>query len=183
MLIVAGAKSEEDIPEASERVRRALRRAHRLPAMTEDDFDVTTVQEMAEMANVLTGTMQALVAVIASISLVVGGVGIMNIMLVSVTERTREIGLRMAVGARGRHILGQFLMEAVVLCLLGGVAGILLGRGTSLTISALLGWPAVPSVSAILAALAVSGGVGIAFGYYPAWRASRLDPIVALHYE
>jgi ABC-type antimicrobial peptide transport system permease subunit len=120
---------------------------------------------------------------VALISLVVGGVGIMNIMLVSVTERTREIGLRMAVGARTRDILRHFLMEAVVLCVLGGVVGILLGRGVSMVITVLFQWPTMPSLSAIVLALVVSITVGIVFGYYPAWKASRLDPIKALHYE
>jgi ABC-type antimicrobial peptide transport system permease subunit len=107
----------------------------------------------------------------------------MNIMLVSVTERTREIGLRMAVGARATDILRQFLTEAVLLCLLGGIAGIALGRGVSITITALLRWPTVPSAVAVLIAVAASVAVGIIFGYYPAWKASRLDPIDALRYE
>jgi ABC-type antimicrobial peptide transport system permease subunit len=117
------------------------------------------------------------------ISLVVGGVGIMNIMLVSVTERTREIGLRMAVGARGRDILRQFLIEAVALCLVGGAMGILLGHGGSYLVWLFLKWPVETSPAAIAAAVLVSAGVGIAFGFYPAWKASRLDPIEALRYE
>jgi ABC-type antimicrobial peptide transport system permease subunit len=120
---------------------------------------------------------------VASISLLVGGVGIMNIMLVSVTERTREIGLRMAVGARARDILQQFLVEAVVLCLTGGVVGILIGRGISLGLRNFQNWPTETSVAAIIASVCVSAGVGIIFGYYPAWKASRLDPIEALRYE
>jgi ABC-type antimicrobial peptide transport system permease subunit len=127
--------------------------------------------------------MTNLLLVVALISLVVGGVGIMNIMLVSVTERTREIGTRMAVGARPRDILRQFLVEAIVLCLAGGIIGILLGRGASLTVTALLGWPTLMSVPAIVAAVTVSATVGIIFGYYPAWKASKLDPIEALRYE
>jgi ABC-type antimicrobial peptide transport system permease subunit len=127
--------------------------------------------------------MTNLLLVVALISLVVGGVGIMNIMLVSVTERTREIGLRMAVGAQARDILRQFLVEAVVLCLAGGVAGILLGRGVSVTINAMLHWPTLLSLPAIFASVAVAVTVGIVFGYYPAWKASRLDPIEALRYE
>jgi ABC-type antimicrobial peptide transport system permease subunit len=114
---------------------------------------------------------------------VVGGVGIMNIMLVSVTERTREIGLRMAVGARARDILRQFLTEAVLVCLFGGLVGILLGRGVSFGVNVLLGWRTMPSLPAVLAAVGVSVTVGIVFGYYPAWKASRLDPIDALRYE
>jgi ABC-type antimicrobial peptide transport system permease subunit len=120
---------------------------------------------------------------VALISLVVGGVGIMNIMLVSVTERTREIGLRMAVGARARDILRQFLVEAIVLCLLGGALGIAIGRGTSLLIRLVKHWPTELSLGAIFAAVIVSVSVGVIFGYYPAWKASRLDPIEALHYE
>ena len=128
--------------------------------------------------------MTNLLLIVALISLVVGGVGIMNIMLVSVTERTREIGLRMAVGARGRDgVLRQFLVEAVVLCLAGGIVGIVLGRGVSLAVTAILHWPTMPSIPAIIAAVAVSVSVGIVFGYYPAWKASRLDPIDALRYE
>ena len=141
---------------------------------------------MAEMMNMLSSTTQSmsiLLLVVALISLVVGGVGIMNIMLVSVTERTREIGLRMAVGARSYHILRQFLVEAVVLCLVGGAIGILLGRGTSILVRWKIHWPTEASLSTIIAAVAVSVGVGIAFGFYPAWKASRLDPIEALRYE
>ena len=119
----------------------------------------------------------------ALISLVVGGVGIMNIMLVSVTERTREIGLRMAVGARGWDILRQFLIEAVVLCLAGGAIGILLGRTGSYVVTRLLHWPTEISVAAIVVSVVVSAIVGIIFGFYPAWKASRLDPIEALRYE
>jgi ABC-type antimicrobial peptide transport system permease subunit len=119
----------------------------------------------------------------ALISLVVGGVGIMNIMLASVTERTREIGLRMAVGAPAKAILEQFLAEAVMLCLFGGIAGTPLGQGVSLAVAALLRWRTIPSLPAVAAALGVSASVGIVFGFYPAWRASRLDPIEALRCE
>ncbi len=127
--------------------------------------------------------MGALLLVVAAISLVVGGVGIMNIMLVSVTERTREIGLRMAVGARSHHILRQFLVEAVLLCLAGGAMGILAGRAASIMVRSIKHWPTQASLPAILVAVAVSAGVGIVFGFYPAWKASRLDPIEALRYE
>jgi ABC-type antimicrobial peptide transport system permease subunit len=144
------------------------------------------VRDMTEMSNMLTSTtslMTNLLLCVATISLVVGGVGIMNIMLVSVTERTREIGLRMAVGAQPRDILRQFLVEAVALCLLGGGIGIALGRGASTLVRMLLNWPTELSVPAIAAAVLVSASVGIMFGYYPAWKASRLDPIDALRYE
>jgi len=107
----------------------------------------------------------------------------MNIMLVSVTERTREIGIRMAMGARARDVLRQFLVEAIALCIAGGAVGILLGRGVSVAISALLNWPTLPSIPAIIASVAVAVTVGVIFGYYPAWKASRLDPIEALRYE
>ena len=120
---------------------------------------------------------------VALLSLIVGGVGIMNIMLVSVTERTREIGLRMAVGARSRDILKQFLIEAVVLCLVGGILGILIGHGASMFIEKYLHWPVESSPQAVVAAFIVSVSIGVIFGFYPAWKASRLDPIEALRYE
>jgi ABC-type antimicrobial peptide transport system permease subunit len=141
---------------------------------------------MTEITKTLASTtelMGMLLLFVAAISLIVGGVGIMNIMLVSVTERTREIGLRMAVGARSYHILRQFLVEAVVLCLVGGAMGILLGRGASILVRYRMRWPTEASLPAIIAAVAVSAGVGMVFGFYPAWKASRLDPIEALRYE
>ena len=127
--------------------------------------------------------MTSLLLIVALISLVVGGVGIMNIMFVSVTERTREIGLRMAIGARSSDILTQFLVESVILCLSGGFFGILTGRIASVVISSVLGWPTATSPSAIAMSVAVSAGIGIVFGFYPAWRASKLNPIDALRYE
>jgi ABC-type antimicrobial peptide transport system permease subunit len=127
--------------------------------------------------------MGGLLMIVALISLVVGGVGIMNIMLVSVTERTREIGLRMAVGARSHHILRQFLIEAIVLCVFGGAVGILLGRAASYAVWLGLRWPVAASIPAIVGAFVVSATIGVAFGFYPAWKASRLDPIEALRYE
>ncbi len=141
---------------------------------------------LAEMTKALSRTadlMGGLLLSVALISLVVGGVGIMNIMLVSVTERTREIGLRMAVGARARAILTQFLIEAIVLCLSGGAVGIAAGRGGSALVRLLMNWPTELSLGAVVAAVAVAASVGIVFGFYPAWKASRLDPIVALRYE
>jgi ABC-type antimicrobial peptide transport system permease subunit len=141
---------------------------------------------MTEISKTLSETselMGGLLLVVATISLVVGGVGIMNIMLVSVTERTREIGLRMAVGARSHHILRQFLVEAMLLCVAGGAIGILLGRGASVLVRSQLHWPTQVSPAAIVVSVLVSAGVGIVFGFYPAWKASRLDPIEALRYE
>jgi ABC-type antimicrobial peptide transport system permease subunit len=141
---------------------------------------MTEINDMVGESTKLVGT---LLIIVAAISLAVGGVGIMNIMLVSVTERTREIGLRMSVGARSRDILWQFLVEAVLLCLIGGAIGIALGRGSSYLVHFFKGWPTAVSIPAILGSVIVSGVTGVAFGFYPAWKASRLDPIEALRYE
>jgi putative ABC transport system permease protein len=146
-----------------------------------DDFEVSSVRELVAIAYVFTNTLQALVAAIASISLVVGGVGIMNIMLVSVTERTREIGVRLAVGARPRDILTQFLMEAVLLTSGGGLLGLVVGVGAAAGIARAADWPTVVSPAQVVLAWGVAAAVGIFFGFYPAWRASRLDPVEALH--
>jgi ABC-type antimicrobial peptide transport system permease subunit len=181
--IMVSAISGEDIPLAIKQIRDVLRQRHRLHEGDPDDFQI---RDMTEMSNVLTQTsslMTTLLLAVALISLIVGGVGIMNIMLVSVTERTREIGLRMAVGARSRDILRQFLVEAVALCITGGAIGILLGCGGSYLVTLFLKWPTQTSVGAIVASVVVSASIGIIFGYYPAWRASRLDPIEALRYE
>jgi putative ABC transport system permease protein len=163
-------------------VIRILRENHRVKAGSED-FDVSSVSEMAAIAVVMTTTMRLLIAVIASISLLVGGIGIMNIMLVSVTERTREIGIRMAVGATPADVLSQFLIEAVVLALLGGVVGTLLGIGVAAVAAHLIGWPLVIEPWVVLVAFAVCAAVGVFFGYYPAQKAASLDPIEALRYE
>ena len=160
-----------------------MRDRHHIQPGAPDDFRIRDLTEISQALASTSRVMTNLLLVVALISLVVGGVGIMNIMLVSVTERTREIGLRMAVGARAKDILRQFLVDAVVLCLAGGIVGILLGRGASFAITALLHWPTIPSLPAIIAAVGVSVTVGIVFGYYPAWKASRLDPIEALRYE
>jgi putative ABC transport system permease protein len=148
-----------------------------------EDFDVSSVQEMAEIAVVMTRTMQVLIGIIASISLVVGGIGIMNIMLVSVTERTREIGIRMAIGATPADILTQFLIEAVMLSLLGGLIGISLGVGAAIALAWVANWPIFIDYTMVAVSFGISGGVGVFFGYYPALKASRLDPIEALRYE
>jgi ABC-type antimicrobial peptide transport system permease subunit len=173
----------KDIPKAIRDATALLRDRHRLRGGAPDDFSIRNLTEMSEALASTSAVMTNLLLCVALISLVVGGVGIMNIMLVSVTERTREIGLRMAVGARSRDILRQFLAEALVLCLAGGIAGILLGRGVSLTVTAVLNWPTMASLPAIVIAVAVSATVGVVFGFYPAWKASRLDPIEALRYE
>jgi macrolide transport system ATP-binding/permease protein len=180
--VLVKARSPQAIPRATAEVTRLLRDRHRL-AEGESDF---RIYDMAEVSNALKNTIRmlsGLALAVAAVSLIVGGVGIMNIMLVSVTERTREIGLRMAVGADARDILRQFLVEAVVLCLVGGFVGILAGRGLSLIAGAMMGWPTQPSASAAAVAVIVSVSVAITFGYYPAWKASRLNPIDALRYE
>jgi macrolide transport system ATP-binding/permease protein len=180
--ILAKAASTEEIAQAINEMTQLLRERHRVKGEA-DDFNI---RDMTEMTNTLSSTsklMGSLLLCVALISLVVGGVGIMNIMLVSVTERTREIGLRMAVGARAANILRQFLVEAVVLCLIGGAVGILMGRSCSILVQQLLHWPTKTSLPAVIAAVVVSASVGIIFGYYPAWKASRLDPIEALRYE
>ena len=181
--IVLSAVSADQIQPAITQVTSLLRDRHRLRDGEPSDFDVRNLAEFMKVLSSTTTLMTNLLLCVAAISLIVGGVGIMNIMLVSVTERTREIGLRMAVGARGTDILRQFLTESVVLCLLGGALGILLGAGTSTLVSMTLGWPTASSPAAIVAAVLVSATVGIVFGYYPAWKASRLDPIDALRYE
>jgi ABC-type antimicrobial peptide transport system permease subunit len=181
--LMAKATSANQIPEAIEQITGLLRERHRIPADRGNDFEIRDMSEITRMIASATGLISALLLVVAAISLVVGGVGIMNIMLVSVTERTREIGLRMAVGARSYHILQQFLVEAVLLCLVGGAIGIALGRGVSILVRSIKGWTTEVSIPAILVAVLVSVGVGVIFGFYPAWKASRLDPIEALRYE
>lgn len=182
-MIYAGANSSESIHSAIRDIGALLRQRHRLRATDPDDFYIRDMTEMTKTMSSTAEMMTKLLLCVAMISLLVGGIGIMNIMLVSVTERTREIGLRMAVGAEPRDIMRQFLAEAVVLCLLGGTIGILVGRGASHIISIALHWPTAVSVGAIVAAVVVSASVGIAFGFYPAYKASRLDPIEALRYE
>jgi ABC-type antimicrobial peptide transport system permease subunit len=181
--IMLAANSSAEIPLAIEQISGVLRERHRIRNDDPDDFNIRDMAELTRTLSTTTKLMTNLLLAVAMISLVVGGVGIMNIMLVSVTERTREIGLRMAVGARGRDILRQFLVEAVVLCLTGGAMGIVLGHGGSLLVQLLLKWPVETSPMAIAMAVLVSAGVGIIFGFYPAWKASRLDPIEALRYE
>jgi ABC-type antimicrobial peptide transport system permease subunit len=181
--IWVSATSPKDIPQAIRQITSLLRERHQLADGAPDDFRIRDLTEISQTLASTQNTMIHLLICVALISLVVGGVGIMNIMLASVTERTREIGIRMAIGARAKDILRQFLIEAVILCLLGGAAGILLGRGASIAVTMFLKWKTMSSLPAIVAAFAVSASVGIVFGYYPAWKASRLDPIEALRYE
>jgi ABC-type antimicrobial peptide transport system permease subunit len=181
--ILVRANTSAEIPLAIRQITDLLHERHHIKPGQLDDFNVRDMTEMANALGSTTETMTRSLLFVALVSLIVGGVGIMNIMLVSVTERTREIGLRMAVGARPRDILRQFLVEAIVLCLMGGVMGIIIGRGSAVLLHYLLNWPIEISIAAIVAAITVSAGVGIVFGYYPAWKASRLDPIEALRYE
>ncbi len=181
--IIFSAISTDKIDQALDEVNRLLRERHRLKPDSTDDFRVHNSADFMNMLDTTSTLLTNLLLGVALISLVVGGVGIMNIMLVSVTERTREIGLRMAVGARSRDILKQFLIEAMVLCLAGGIIGILLGHGAALFIEYQFKWPIESSPDAVVAAVAVSAAVGLVFGFYPAYKASRLDPIEALRYE
>jgi len=181
--ILLAARSAEEIPLAIEEVKLLLRERHRIRPGEPDDFNIRDMTEVTRTLSSTTTLMTNMLLWVAMVSLVVGGVGIMNIMLVSVTERTREIGLRMAVGARARDVLQQFLTEAVVLCLVGGMVGIAVGHGGSRLVSATLGWPVESSPEAVAAAVGVSAAVGIIFGFYPAWKASKMDPIEALRYE
>jgi len=177
------AVSPAAVPVAMQQITDLLRERHQIGDAREDDFRIRDLAEISQALASTSHVITSLLLCVASISLLVGGVGIMNIMMVSVTERTREIGLRMAVGATGRHILGQFLVEAVVLCLIGGIIGLTLGRITSIIVTDIMHWPTQASFAAAAAALGMSATVGIVFGFYPAWKASRLDPIEALRYE
>ena len=166
-----------------EQVRALLRQRHRLQPGSDDDFSLRNLQEVMSAQEASSRVLALLLAAVASVSLLVGGIGIMNIMLVSVTERTREIGLRMAVGARTRDILGQFLVEAVTLSLIGGLVGVALGTGASLAIGSFLGWRVLLSPEAIGLAVAFAFVIGVFFGFYPARKAARLNPVEALRFE
>ena len=181
--IYVQAANAADVQPAISEVTKILARRHRIKPGDDNDFSVRNLSQIAETAESSSRIMAALLAAVASISLVVGGIGIMNILLVSVTERTREIGLRMAIGARRLHVLLQFLAEAVFLSVTGGIAGIVMGVAFSLAISLVFGWATPISAAAIAGGFIFSAAVGIFFGYYPARKAAHLDPIEALRYE
>jgi ABC-type antimicrobial peptide transport system permease subunit len=181
--IFVQATRPEDVSKTIDQVTETLARPHHIKSGDPKDFSVRNLSQIAEVVQGSSRIMALLLATVASISLVVGGIGIMNILLVSVTERTREIGLRMAIGARRLHVLLQFLAEAVFLSLTGGVVGIAGGLLASKIISGVAGWPTSVPPAAIAGGFLFSAAVGIFFGYYPARKASRLDPIEALHYE
>jgi putative ABC transport system permease protein len=181
-LILTASRSQAKTDQAKEEIDRVLRKRHRLQP-GDEDFNVSSVREMSDLAFTMKASLQVLVMIIASISLLVGGIGIMNIMLVSVTERTREIGIRLAVGGTPTDVLTQFLIEAVLVALVGGVIGLMAGVAATVGIAYLAGWPAVISPLIVAGAFAVTVGIGVFFGFYPAWKASRLDPIAALRYE
>jgi putative ABC transport system permease protein len=181
--ITVSALNGDSVSEAEREIKAIIRQRHRLSDRETDDFDVRNMAEMLDAAAQSTKVMSLLLGAVASVSLLVGGIGIMNIMLVSVTERTREIGIRMAIGARGSDIRTQFLMEALLLSVAGGIIGIVLGTSASKIITGILGWATVVSTGSIVLAFGFSVFVGIFFGFYPAWKASLLNPIEALRYE
>lgn len=182
-MIYASAVTENACDDAVEEITEALRKSHKIKEDYDNDFNVRTQAEMLSMMNTVTGFLTVLLAAIASISLIVGGIGIMNIMYVTVTERTKEIGLRTAIGARGRDIMAQFLLESSMLSLIGGLIGIVFGLLLSWLITTVLGWPFILSISAIITSFVVCAATGIFFGWYPAKKAANLDPINALRYE
>jgi putative ABC transport system permease protein len=181
--LMVQAKSEALLDKAEEEINSLLKQRHRITNGKEPDFSTRNLSEILAVAEQSSKAMSLLLGAVASISLIVGGIGIMNIMLVSVTERTREIGIRMAIGARTKDILWQFLTEAVLLTMLGGIIGIILGTAGATIVSQLLSWPTLISIQSITVAFIFSGAVGIFFGFYPARKAAGLNPIDALRYE
>ena len=181
--IMVQARSAQDLDAAEKQVIALLRQRHHIGQKADNDFSTRNLTQMAQVAEQSTKVMTILLGAIASVSLLVGGIGIMNIMLVSVTERTREIGIRMSVGAKTWDIRLQFIIEALSLSLIGGIVGIILGIAGAKMISAFAGWSTIVSPFAVLMAFGFSGLVGIFFGFYPAYKASLLNPIDALHYE
>ena len=182
-MITASATSEEESELAATEITQILRKNHKIASGDEDDFEVFTQEEILSTVNSVTQLLTALLSAIAAISLIVGGIGIMNIMYVTVTERTKEIGLRMAIGAHKRDIMMQFLFESVTLSLIGGIIGIIFGLIAAYALSSLLGWPYVVSEMSIVASFLVCAATGVFFGWYPAKRAANLDPITAIRYE
>ena len=182
-MILLAVRRPDDVDATVAEIARLMRARHRIPEGQVDDFTVRTMNEMFETSLAASRVMAHLLAAIASISLLVGGIGIMNTLLVSVTERTREIGIRLAVGAKARHVLLQFLAESTLLSLAGGVLGTMLGVGAAAAIGRFAGWPVLVSPGAVVLAFLFAAGVGLVFGVYPARRAARLDPIVALRHE
>lgn len=181
--IYASAIAENQTEQAIDEITSILRQNHKLSEGTENDFNIRSQEELSSMLSSTSDMMTVLLACIAGISLLVGGIGIMNIMYVSVTERTREIGLRMSIGAKGRHILLQFLIEAVIISVTGGIIGVLMGVGASLVIKSALGWPIYIQAYSVILSFVVCTVTGIFFGWYPAQKASGLDPIEAIRYE
>lgn len=181
--IFASALSEDVTEEATEEISGILNRNHKIKDDSERDYDIRSQQELSDMLNSTSEMMTLLLACVAGISLLVGGIGIMNIMLVSVTERTREIGLRMSIGARGVDILTQFLIEAIIISITGGIIGILFGAGASLAVKFLLNWPVSIQLYSVVLSFVVCTVTGVFFGWYPAKKAAALDPIEALRYE
>jgi putative ABC transport system permease protein len=182
-IILVATQTRHDIPAAVGDIKDLLRTRHRLQQSEEDDFTIRTMEDIAKTTAGTSRTMMFMLMSIASISLIVGGIGIMNILLVSVTERTKEIGLRMAVGAKRKHILLQFLTEAIIMTSIGGIVGIAVGIGGAKLLTTMIGWPAIISPEAVIIAFFFSLVVGIFFGLYPANKASKMNPIEALHYE
>jgi putative ABC transport system permease protein len=182
-IITVQAREPEVMKNVENQINDLLRQRHRIQPNQDNDFSVRNLTEIAASAEQSAGVMSLLLGAIASISLIVGGIGIMNIMLVSVTERTREIGIRIAVGAKGKDILLQFLIESLVLSLIGGIMGIGIGIAGTLVLARFTQWPTLFSINAILLAFLFAGSVGVFFGFYPARKASMLNPIEALHYE
>ena len=181
--IFASALTEAATDQTTDEIEKILNRNHKIKSVEDEDYDIRSQQELSEMLNSTGDMMTLLLACVAGISLLVGGIGIMNIMLVSVTERTREIGLRMSIGARGRDIMTQFLIESIIISVAGGVIGVVLGAAASLSVQFLLNWPVTIQIYSVVLSFLVCTVTGVFFGWYPARKAANLDPIEALRYE